>query len=180
MHFTVTDFKHDVPVSYTGVLPDLFREGTGVVAHGHMNNDGTFVAEEVLAKHDEKYMPPEVAKSLKRRHGEAREEVSPGSAAQAQPSTNAQSQSPSTTNTLAPSAGGTQQPSTETVSSSRLPASTTTGQSATVSALATVAAGHSTCSPSSATSPSFSRCCSQGCRLFFGIAGSYAGPRSVG
>jgi len=73
--FVVTDFKHDVPVSYTGVLPDLFREGTGVVAHGHMDGRGTFVADEVLAKHDEKYMPPEVAHSLKRRHGEAREEA---------------------------------------------------------------------------------------------------------
>jgi cytochrome c-type biogenesis protein CcmE len=62
-------------VSYTGVLPDLFREGTGVVAHGHLDGRGTFVADEVLAKHDEKYMPPEVAKSLKRRHGEAREEA---------------------------------------------------------------------------------------------------------
>lgn len=75
VRFVVTDFKHDVPVSYTGVLPDLFREGTGVVAHGHMNGNGTFVADEVLAKHDEKYMPPEVAHSLKRRHGEAREEA---------------------------------------------------------------------------------------------------------
>ncbi len=75
VHFVVTDFEHDVPVSYTGVLPDLFREGTGVVAHGHMDGHGTFVADEVLAKHDEKYMPPEVAKSLKRRHGEAREEA---------------------------------------------------------------------------------------------------------
>ena len=75
VHFIVTDFAHDVPVTYTGVLPDLFREGTGVVAHGHMDGHGTFVADEVLAKHDEKYMPPEVAKSLKRRHGEAREEA---------------------------------------------------------------------------------------------------------
>jgi len=75
VRFVVTDFKHDVPVSYTGVLPDLFREGTGVVAHGRMRPDGTFVADEVLAKHDEKYMPPEVAKSLKRRHGEAREQA---------------------------------------------------------------------------------------------------------
>ena len=71
VRFVVTDFKSDVPVSYTGVLPDLFREGTGVVAHGRMQN-GTFVADEVLAKHDEKYMPPDVEKSLKRRHGEAR------------------------------------------------------------------------------------------------------------
>ena len=72
VRFVVTDFSHDVPVSYTGVLPDLFREGAGVVAHGHMRHDGTFVADEVLAKHDEKYMPPEVARSLKKRHGESR------------------------------------------------------------------------------------------------------------
>jgi cytochrome c-type biogenesis protein CcmE len=77
VRFTVTDFAHDVPVSYTGVLPDLFREGAGVVAQGHLRSDGTFVADEVLAKHDEKYMPPAVAKSLKRRHGEARSD--PGS-----------------------------------------------------------------------------------------------------
>jgi len=64
IHFLVTDFKHTVPVSYSGILPDLFREGQGVVAHGRMRN-GTFVADEILAKHDEKYMPPEVAKSLK-------------------------------------------------------------------------------------------------------------------
>lgn len=72
IHFVVTDFSHQVPVSYTGVLPDLFREGAGVVAHGRMRADGTFVADEILAKHDEKYMPPDVARSLKRRHGESR------------------------------------------------------------------------------------------------------------
>jgi len=66
VRFTVTDFKHDVPVEYTGVLPDLFREGQGVVAHGKVEANGVFVADEVLAKHDEKYMPPEVARSLKR------------------------------------------------------------------------------------------------------------------
>ena len=81
VHFMVTDFSHDVPVSYTGVLPDLFREGAGVVAHGRLSPDGTFVADEVLAKHDEKYMPPEVARSLKRRHGDSRAE--PGGAATA-------------------------------------------------------------------------------------------------
>ena len=81
VHFVVTDFEHNVPVAYTGVLPDLFREGTGVVAMGHLDGHGTFVADEVLAKHDEKYMPPEVAKSLKRRHGEAREEALDNSAA---------------------------------------------------------------------------------------------------
>ena len=62
--FQVTDFKHTVPVTYNKILPDLFREGQGVVAHGRLK-DGVFVADEVLAKHDEKYMPPEVAKSLK-------------------------------------------------------------------------------------------------------------------
>jgi cytochrome c-type biogenesis protein CcmE len=77
VRFVVTDFAHDVPVSYSGVLPDLFREGAGVVAQGRLRSDGTFVADEVLAKHDEKYIPPAVAKSLKRRHGEARSE--PGS-----------------------------------------------------------------------------------------------------
>ncbi|HZF27255.1 MAG TPA: cytochrome c maturation protein CcmE [Steroidobacteraceae bacterium] len=65
IRFVVTDFKHSVPVTYTGVLPDLFGEGKGVVAHGRLTRDGVFAADEVLAKHDEKYMPPEVAKSLK-------------------------------------------------------------------------------------------------------------------
>ena len=62
--FVVTDFRHNVPVRYDKVLPDLFREGAGVVAHGRLDAQGTFVADEVLAKHDEKYMPPEVARSL--------------------------------------------------------------------------------------------------------------------
>lgn len=64
IHFLVTDFKHTVPVSYSGILPDLFREGQGVVAHGKLQS-GIFVADEILAKHDEKYMAPEVAESLK-------------------------------------------------------------------------------------------------------------------
>jgi cytochrome c-type biogenesis protein CcmE len=63
--FAVTDFRHSVPVHYSNVLPDLFKEGAGVVAHGRLNAEGVFVADEVLAKHDEKYMPPEVARSLK-------------------------------------------------------------------------------------------------------------------
>jgi cytochrome c-type biogenesis protein CcmE len=66
VHFVVTDFKHSIPVSYDKVLPDLFRENAGVVAHGHLDAHGTFVADEVLAKHDEKYMPPEVARSLQK------------------------------------------------------------------------------------------------------------------
>ncbi|MCC9620699.1 cytochrome c maturation protein CcmE [Thalassospira sp. MA62] len=64
--FVVTDMAEEVPVSYRGILPDLFREGQGVVAEGHMSADGTFIASEVLAKHDENYMPPEVAESLKK------------------------------------------------------------------------------------------------------------------
>lgn len=67
VRFVVTDFQHSVPVSYTGVLPDLFREGQGVIAHGRLGADGVFVADEVLAKHDENYMPPEVAESLKKK-----------------------------------------------------------------------------------------------------------------
>ncbi len=66
MSFVVTDYAHSVPVSYTGVLPDLFGEGQGVVAHGRLTPDGNFIAEEVLAKHDENYMPAEVADALKK------------------------------------------------------------------------------------------------------------------
>jgi cytochrome c-type biogenesis protein CcmE len=66
VHFRVTDGKSTVPADYNGVLPALFREGQGVVATGRMDARGTFVANEVLAKHDEKYMPPEVVDALKR------------------------------------------------------------------------------------------------------------------
>ena len=62
--FVVTDYLHSVPVEYTGVLPDLFQEGKGVVTLGRMDPSGRFVAEQVLAKHDENYMPPEVAEAL--------------------------------------------------------------------------------------------------------------------
>ncbi len=62
--FSVTDTACELPVSYTGVLPDLFREGQGVVAHGRLGEDGVFVADKILAKHDENYMAPEVAESL--------------------------------------------------------------------------------------------------------------------
>lgn len=64
--FTVTDLRHEVRVSYTGILPDLFREGQGVVANGKLDGQGRFIAAEVLAKHDENYMPPEVADALKK------------------------------------------------------------------------------------------------------------------
>jgi cytochrome c-type biogenesis protein CcmE len=62
--FIVTDFKKTLPVTYTGILPDLFREGQGVVAQGKLEDDGVFHATTILAKHDERYMPPEVAKEL--------------------------------------------------------------------------------------------------------------------
>ncbi len=67
--FVVTDFQRDVKVVYTGVVPDLFRENQGVVAHGRLGSDGIFVADEILAKHDENYMPPEVAEAIKSKHG---------------------------------------------------------------------------------------------------------------
>lgn len=66
VEFIVTDFEHTVPVRYSGILPDLFREGKGVVAQGKIGADGIFAADEVLAKHDENYMPPEVADALER------------------------------------------------------------------------------------------------------------------
>ena len=62
--FTLTDTASNLDVLYAGVLPDLFREGQGIVAHGRLNDSGQFVADTVLAKHDENYMPPEVAESL--------------------------------------------------------------------------------------------------------------------
>ena len=65
VRFVVTDKTKTLPVAYTGVLPDLFREGQGVVAEGVLEPDGVFHADSVLAKHDENYMPPEVAKKLK-------------------------------------------------------------------------------------------------------------------
>jgi cytochrome c-type biogenesis protein CcmE len=64
MTFQVTDLRCDLGVSYSGVLPDLFREGQGVVAHGRIDESGIFIADEILAKHDENYMAPEVADSL--------------------------------------------------------------------------------------------------------------------
>ena len=68
--FVLTDYANNVTVSYTGVLPDLFREGQGIIARGRLGPDGLFVAEEVLAKHDENYMPPEVADTLRKQHDE--------------------------------------------------------------------------------------------------------------
>jgi cytochrome c-type biogenesis protein CcmE len=66
VRFVITDTAKTVPVVYKGVLPDLFKEGKGVVAQGKVGADGIFVASEVLAKHDENYMPPEAAEALKR------------------------------------------------------------------------------------------------------------------
>ena len=65
VHFVVTDTAKTIPVVYNGILPDLFKEGKGVVAQGKLTEDGVFHADEVLAKHDENYMPPEAAEALK-------------------------------------------------------------------------------------------------------------------
>jgi cytochrome c-type biogenesis protein CcmE len=65
VHFAVTDNASKVSVQYTGILPDLFAEGQGMIAQGKLNSEGVFIADEVLAKHDETYMPPEVADSMK-------------------------------------------------------------------------------------------------------------------
>ena len=64
VRFVVSDLEHEIPVKYTGVLPDLFKAGKGVVVRGRLGSDGEFVAEEVIAKHDENYTPPEVADAL--------------------------------------------------------------------------------------------------------------------
>ena len=68
VNFVITDYSEEIKVNYKGILPDLFREGQGVVVRGFLNEDGTFTAEEVLAKHDETYMPPEVADSLQEKN----------------------------------------------------------------------------------------------------------------
>ena len=72
VQFIVTDTARSIPVVYRGTLPDLFREGKGVVTQGHLGPDGVFQASEVLAKHDENYMPPEAADAVKKAHAVAR------------------------------------------------------------------------------------------------------------
>jgi cytochrome c-type biogenesis protein CcmE len=69
VRFAVTDTAHTIPVVYRGILPDLFSEGKGVVAQGRLESDGVFRAEQVLAKHDENYMPPEAAEAIEKAHG---------------------------------------------------------------------------------------------------------------
>ena len=69
VHFVVTDLANSMPVVYKGILPDLFKEGKGVVAQGHLGSDGVFRADQVLAKHDENYMPPEAADAIKNNKG---------------------------------------------------------------------------------------------------------------
>ncbi len=64
VHFVITDMAKDIPVAYTGILPDLFKEGKGAVIQGRLESNGQFVASEVLAKHDENYMPPEAKHAL--------------------------------------------------------------------------------------------------------------------
>ena len=69
VEFDLTDNVEKVTVRYTGILPDLFREGQGIIANGQLDNSGGFVAQEVLAKHDENYMPPEVAEAMRNSGG---------------------------------------------------------------------------------------------------------------
>jgi len=79
VRFNVTDTAKTIPVVFTGILPDLFKEGKGVVAQGKLGPDGVFRAEQVLAKHDENYMPPEAAEALeKARHGQMATAPKPG------------------------------------------------------------------------------------------------------
>ena len=82
VEFVVTDTARSIPVVYKGILPDLFKEGKGVVTQGRLGPDGVFQASEVLAKHDENYMPPEAAHALSRAEAEraAKSVLSPGSA----------------------------------------------------------------------------------------------------
>jgi cytochrome c-type biogenesis protein CcmE len=81
--FIITDTEKDIPVNYKGILPDLFKEGKGAVAQGKLTPEGTFSASEVLAKHDENYMPPEAAKALNdAQERAAGKHVSPSSAAE--------------------------------------------------------------------------------------------------
>lgn len=76
--FMLTDMAKEVPVEYTGILPDLFREGQGIIANGKLAENGVFVAQEVLAKHDENYMPPEVAGSMKTAAGQSNDKGESG------------------------------------------------------------------------------------------------------
>ena len=78
--FDLTDYAHTVTVEYEGILPDLFREGQGIVATGELNAEGVFVASEVLAKHDENYMPPEVAEALEQSGHSIKTEATSGEA----------------------------------------------------------------------------------------------------
>lgn len=73
VRFAISDLREsEVTVQYTGILPDLFREGQGIIARGQLNNEGIFLAEEILAKHDENYMPPEVADVVAEAHAEGK------------------------------------------------------------------------------------------------------------
>ena len=78
VRFVVSDGAEAVPVAYTGILPDLFQEGQGVIAQGKMGPDGVFIADEVLAKHDENYMPPEVAEALEKGHQQGVDKMARG------------------------------------------------------------------------------------------------------
>ena len=78
VRFVVTDNANNIDVAYTGILPDLFKEGQGVIAQGRMGPSGVFIADEVLAKHDENYMPPVVAEALEKGHKEGVDNMAKG------------------------------------------------------------------------------------------------------
>jgi cytochrome c-type biogenesis protein CcmE len=112
--FVVTDFAHSIPVRYTGVLPDLFREGSGVVARGRLDASGRFEAQEIVAKHDENYMPPEVAEALKK--GKAQAGASSTRTAAPAPGAFSPGPGAAETSSLRPSETSSPRPSTETSS----------------------------------------------------------------
>ncbi|MGA9853398.1 MAG: cytochrome c maturation protein CcmE [Gammaproteobacteria bacterium] len=78
VHFTLTDMQRSIPVVYTGILPDLFRQGQGIVVYGKLDKNNLFVADQVLAKHDAKYMPPEVTASIKKAEAQQAASVAQG------------------------------------------------------------------------------------------------------
>ena len=87
MQFAITDTEKDITVFYKGILPDLFKEGKGAVIQGRLNADGSFAASEVLAKHDENYMPPEAAKAVGEAHARAAEKKAATGSYSSQPGT---------------------------------------------------------------------------------------------
>ena len=98
IRFIITDTENDIPVDYVGILPDLFMEGKGAVAQGRMLENGVFKAQEVLAKHDENYMPPEAAQALNEAHVRGVEKAAEKAAAEAAPAASTADTAPKASN----------------------------------------------------------------------------------